>query len=136
MRVHEKETLANFQSPDVKFRKKQQKSHRLDRNSLPSSQSSTNVPATIRKELKLSQNNRCWLCDRKALKSRRTLEIAYVLSKVIKKRRLFEHHHKCGRLQLSNIRNAVNLIALCSVCHFALDAKKWTFLPNDMTTWL
>jgi hypothetical protein len=48
----------------------------------------------------------------------------------------FVMHHKFGRTQLENIHDAANLIALCKICHFALDNKEWTFLPIDITTWL
>jgi hypothetical protein len=45
-------------------------------------------------------------------------------------------HHKSGRTQLDNIHDDANLIALCTICHFAFDNKEWTFLPVDMTTWI
>lgn len=43
---------------------------------------------------------------------------------------------KSGRTQLDNIHNIANLVALCSICHFAFDSKEWTFLPKDMATWV
>jgi len=48
----------------------------------------------------------------------------------------FVMHHKSGRIQLENIHDAANLMALCKICHCAFDNKEWTFLPTDMTTWL
>lgn len=37
---------------------------------------------------------------------------------------------------MSNIHSTSNLIALCSVCHFAFDSEEWTFLPECTSAWL
>ncbi len=37
---------------------------------------------------------------------------------------------------MSNIHSTVNLIALCSVCHYAFDAEEWTFLSVGMSEWI
>lgn len=37
---------------------------------------------------------------------------------------------------MSNIDNTANLIALCSVCHYAFDLEEWIFLPDDMSAWI
>jgi hypothetical protein len=34
------------------------------------------------------------------------------------------------------IHDSSNLLALCSICHFAFDAKQWTFLPDDLRKWV
>ena len=44
-------------------------------------------------------------------------------------------HHKLGRTQLHNIHDRGNLVALCSICHFAFDNDEWTFIPEDTTNW-
>ena len=44
-------------------------------------------------------------------------------------------HHKLGRIQLNNIHDRGNLVALCSTCHFAFDNDEWTFIPKDVTSW-
>lgn len=44
-------------------------------------------------------------------------------------------HHKLGRIQLNNIHDRGNLVALCSICHFAFDNDEWTFIPKDVTSW-
>ena len=44
-------------------------------------------------------------------------------------------HHKFGRTQLHNIHDRGNLVALCSICHFAFDSDEWTFIPEDTTNW-
>lgn len=123
-------------SPDAKTRKKQPKSRRLTSKSIPSSQSSADVPAVDKLVIKSSQNNRCWLCERKAHKTRRRLEICHVYPQAISKRTQFETHHKQGRLQMSNIHSKSNLIALCSVCHYAFDSEEWTFLPECTSAWV
>ena len=48
----------------------------------------------------------------------------------------FEENHQMGRIQISNIHDSSNLLALCSICHFAFDAKQWTFLPDDLRKWV
>ena len=45
-------------------------------------------------------------------------------------------HHKYGRTQQDNIHSIRNLVALCSICHFAFDNGEWTFLPKDMAAWV
>ena len=45
-------------------------------------------------------------------------------------------HHKFGRIQLHNIHDRGNLVALCSICHFAFDSDEWTFIPEDTTNWI
>ena len=44
-------------------------------------------------------------------------------------------HHEFGRIQLHNIHDRGNLVALCSICHFAFDCDEWTFIPEDTTNW-
>ncbi|KAL9104014.1 MAG: hypothetical protein Q9163_000992 [Psora crenata] len=44
-------------------------------------------------------------------------------------------HHKSGRIQLYNIHDPANLVALCSICHFAFDNDEWTFIPEETTIW-
>ena len=44
-------------------------------------------------------------------------------------------HHKLGHIQLHNIHDRGNLIALCSICHFAYQYNQWTFFPEDTTNW-
>ena len=44
-------------------------------------------------------------------------------------------HHKFGRIQLHNIHDRGNLVALCKICHFAFDSDEWTFIPEDTTNW-
>lgn len=101
-----------------------------------SSQTSNDVPATVKNQVKLLQEKRCWLCNQKAHKRNRPLQIAHVLAQAGGKRPLFVQHHKSGRTQLSNIHDKANLIALCEVCRTAFDQKEWTFLPQEMSTWL
>lgn len=119
-------------SPDAKPQKKQPKSSKC----LPSSQSSADVPAADKSAVKSSQNDRCWLCERKAQKTRRRLENCHIYPQAISKRIQFNTHHKQGRLQMSNIHSISNLIALCSVCHYAFDSEEWTFLPECMSAWV
>ena len=45
-------------------------------------------------------------------------------------------HHKRGRIQLHNIHDRGNLVALCSICHFAFDSDEWMFIPEDTTNWI
>ena len=45
-------------------------------------------------------------------------------------------HHELGRTQLYNIHDRDNLVALCSICHFALDSNEWTFIPEDTKNWI
>jgi len=45
-------------------------------------------------------------------------------------------HHKLGRIQLHNIHDRGNLVALCSICHFAFDSDEWTFIPEDTRNWI
>ena len=45
-------------------------------------------------------------------------------------------HHRFGRIQLHNIHDRGNLVALCSICHFAFDSDEWTFIPEDTTKWM
>ena len=45
-------------------------------------------------------------------------------------------HHKLGRIQLQNIHDRGNLVALCSICHSAFDSDEWTFIPEDTTNWI
>lgn len=44
-------------------------------------------------------------------------------------------YHKLGRIQLRNIHDRGNLVALCSICHFAFDSDEWAFIPEDTTDW-
>lgn len=37
---------------------------------------------------------------------------------------------------MSNIHSKSNLIALCSVCHYAWDSEEWTFLPECTSVWV
>jgi hypothetical protein len=100
------------------------------------SQSSVDVPAVVKNQVKDSQGRKCWLCNQKARKSRRPLEICHIFPQANSKRYNFIMHHKSGRIQLDNIHDIANLVALCSICHFAFDLKEWTFLPEDMVTWV
>lgn len=124
------------QSPDVKPRKKQRNSRRLAPKSLPSSQSSADVPVAAKKKVKSTQNNRCWFCLRKAHKTLRPLEISHVFPQASSKRTLFETHHKRGRLHMLNIHSTANLIEVCSVCHYAFDLEQWTLIPDSMSAWV
>lgn len=45
-------------------------------------------------------------------------------------------HHRRGRIQLRHIHDRRNLIALCSICHFAFDQDEWCFFPEQLETWL
>lgn len=120
-------------SPDDKSRKRQRppptKSH------IPS-QASTDVPATVKNQVKDSQGNRCWLCNQKAHRKNRPLQIAHVFPQAIGKRPFFVEHHKSSGTLLSNIHDAANLIPLCKICHSAFDRKEWRFLPEEMSAWL
>ena len=51
------------------------------------SQSSVDVPRRIKKDIKGAQNYRCWLCDCKANKKRRLLEICHIYPQALSKRR-------------------------------------------------
>lgn len=44
--------------------------------------------------------------------------------------------HELGHIQLHNIHDKGNLVALCSICHFAFDGDEWTFIPEDTTDWI
>ena len=44
--------------------------------------------------------------------------------------------HQLGQIQLHNIHDPGNLVALCSICHFAFDSDEWTFIPEDTTDWV
>lgn len=48
----------------------------------------------------------------------------------------FELSHKLGRIQTHNIHDRHNLVALCSICHFAFDNDEWTLIPEDIAVWL
>lgn len=39
-------------------------------------------------------------------------------------------------MNIYNIHDKANLIALCSICHYAFDNEEWTFIPDDTETWL
>ncbi|KAL9103962.1 MAG: hypothetical protein Q9163_001024, partial [Psora crenata] len=99
------------------------------------SESSIAVPAHIKEEVKRSQDEKCWLCGCKAHKTFRPLEICHILPQARSSRSLFVRHHKSGRIQLYNIHDPKNLVALCSICHFAFDKNEWTFIPEDTTIW-
>ena len=45
-------------------------------------------------------------------------------------------HHKYGQIKLHNIHDQGNLVALCSICHFAFDSDEWAFIPEEMTEWI
>ena len=45
-------------------------------------------------------------------------------------------HHQLGRIQVHNIHDGGNLVALCSICHFAFDNDEWTFIPEDTKNWI
>lgn len=47
----------------------------------------------------------------------------------------FETHHEESRIQTHNIHDRANLVALCSICHFAYDNDEWTFIPEETTVW-
>ncbi|KAI9776169.1 MAG: hypothetical protein M1839_000585 [Geoglossum umbratile] len=97
------------------------------------SQSSIDIPVAIKIQVKALQEKRCWLCNQKAHKRFRPLEICHVYPQAISK---FMGHHKSGRTQLDNIHGIRNLIALCSICHLAFDQEQWTFLPKDIAAWV
>ncbi|MCJ1253492.1 hypothetical protein MMC24_001304 [Lignoscripta atroalba] len=99
------------------------------------SQSSVDVPLRVKEDVKRLQDNRCWLCDCKAHKKLRPLEICHVFPQATSRRSRFVNHHKFGRTQLHNIHDTANLVALCSICHFAFDNDEWTFIPEDTTIW-
>jgi hypothetical protein len=44
-------------------------------------------------------------------------------------------HHEFSRIQLQNIHDRANLVALCSVCHYAFDCGEWMFIPEEVITW-
>ncbi|KAL2058401.1 hypothetical protein ABVK25_001129 [Lepraria finkii] len=100
------------------------------------SQSSVDVPLQLKEEIKRLQDKRCWLCDEKAHKTRRPLEICHIFPQAISRRYSFVKHHELGRTQLHNIHDRDNLVALCSICHFALDSDEWTFIPEDTKNWI
>lgn len=35
---------------------------------------------------------------------------------------------------MANTDNTANLIALCSVCHYAFNSEEWTFLLDNIST--
>jgi hypothetical protein len=43
--------------------------------------------------------------------------------------------HRLGHTKLQNIHATANLLALCSLCHFAFDNDEWIFIPEDITNW-
>lgn len=130
-----RDPVSYYQSPTASPPNKKRK-HRLPVRSHHPSQSSVAVPIAVKKAVKNSQGNRCWLCNQKEHKKDRPLEIAHVLPQAMSKRPYFESHHKSGRTQLNNIHDTANLIALCKICHFAFDIDEWTFLPQDMASWI
>ncbi|KAK0510879.1 hypothetical protein JMJ35_006431 [Cladonia borealis] len=99
------------------------------------SQSSIDVPSRLKEEIKGLQDNRCWLCDCKAHKTLRPLQICHIYPQAISQRFSFEEAHKLGRIQLHNIHDRGNLLALCSICHWAFDCNHWTFIPEDTEHW-
>ncbi|KAI9764379.1 MAG: hypothetical protein M1840_008517 [Geoglossum simile] len=100
------------------------------------SQSSIDVPATIKNQVKALQDNRCWFCNQKAHKKFRPLQVCHLYPQALSKRFKFERHHKSSRTQLDNIHSVRNLVPLCSICHLAFDQEEWTFLPKDMAAWV
>jgi HNH endonuclease len=114
---------------------KQRKSPRPPLSHHPS-QSSVDVPVHVKNSVKAAQGNRCWLCNQKAHKRHRPLEIAHILPQASHQRIHFLNNHKSGRTQLSNIHDAANLMALCKICHYAFGSGEWTFLPRDLATWV
>ncbi|MCJ1271521.1 hypothetical protein MMC22_011423 [Lobaria immixta] len=100
------------------------------------SQASTSVPKFGKQQVKTSQQERCWLCNQENHETNRPLQIAHVLGQAQTKRPLFVEHHKSGGIQISNIHDVANLMALCSICHDAFDTDEWTFLPEEMSIWL
>ncbi|KAH0556774.1 hypothetical protein GP486_005437 [Trichoglossum hirsutum] len=96
------------------------------------SQSSIDVPTSTKIQVKASQDNRCWLCNQKAHKKFRPLQICHLYPQALSKRFKFVSHHKSSRTQLDNIHSVRNLVPLCSICHHAFDQEEWTFLPKDM----
>jgi len=129
--------LESSQSSPDKASKRKRKSRRYEPLSHHPSQSSVDVPLAVKIQVKASQDKRCWLCNQKAHKTIRPLQIAHIFPQAISKRRIhFERHHKSGRIQVDNIHNIANLVALCSICHFAFDKEEWAFLPKDMAAWV
>jgi len=121
-------------TPSNRPRKKQKR--RVPLCSTRPSQSSIDVPVKVKSEVKAGQGNRCWLCGEKFHKTHRPGEIAHVMPQSMTQREYFEENHQMGRIQISNIHDSANLLALCSICHFAFDAKQWTFLPDDLRKWV
>ena len=131
-----RDPVCYYQSPTASPPNKKRKSRRLPLRSHRPSQSSVDVPIAVKKEVKNSQGNRCWLCNQKAHKKNRPLEIAHLLPQAISKRFYFKGHHELGRTQLNNIHDRANLVALCKICHLAFDRDEWTFLPQELTNWI
>lgn len=131
-----RDPVCYYQSPTASPPNKKRKSRRLPLRSHRPSQSSVDVPIAVKKEVKNSQGNRCWLCNQKVHKKNRPLEIAHLLPQAISKRFFFKGHHELGRTQLNNIHDRANLVALCNICHLAFDRNEWTFLPQELTTWI
>ena len=125
-----------FKSSSRTSSKRRQGSRPKGAGSWITSQASTSVPKAVKKHVKESQQERCWLCNQKDLGNHRPLQIAHVLPQGQTERLLFVEHHKSGGIQMSNIHDAANLMALCSICHDAFDTDEWTFLPQEMSTWL
>ncbi|KAI9770769.1 MAG: hypothetical protein M1840_003019 [Geoglossum simile] len=118
------------------MRPKQKRKPRVPPRSHHPLQSSIDVPAAVKAQVKAMQDNRCWLCNQKAYKRFRPLQICLIFPQAISKRFKFVDHHKSGQTQLVNIHDVENLIPLCSICHLAFDQDEWTFLPKDMEAWV
>src|SRR2546430_16124980 len=78
--------LPYSQSSTDKPSKRKRKSCRLPLRSHHPSQSSVDVPLTVKNAVKASQGERCWLCSQKAHKKNRPLEIAHTLQQAMSKR--------------------------------------------------
>ena len=111
---------------------KRKKSSQLQSHHL--SQSSIDVPLAVKEAVKASQGKRCWMCNQRANKRYRPLEIAHILPQAARHRSRFVAWHKAGLIQLDNIHDQANRVALCSKCHFAFDSQEWTFLPVEIAT--
>src|SRR3954469_15100648 len=65
---------------------KRKKKTRVPLRSHHPSQSSIDVPAAVKALVKATQDKRCWLCNRKAHKRHRPLEICHIFPQAMSKR--------------------------------------------------
>jgi 5-methylcytosine-specific restriction endonuclease McrA len=68
------------------------------------SQSSIDVPAKVKKEVKERQDSKCWLCNKKAHKKQRPLEICHIIPQAKISRYDVSHLvHSCFHLYSCNL---------------------------------